>query len=935
MARFIPAADSLVVRREEVWTIDSPHKILTGIGLVTPSYYSYWAKTERDGSGYHLLPHHLLDVAACMRALLTQQADACEHLSAMLGIADGAIDVVVWLAGLHDVGKFADSFQGLAPDLQAALGTTKPYSKPYQIKHDALGKYVLGDRLQLKTKFFGLDEVVSASRERRKTLETILEAVAGHHGRPCREFEAIAAGDAFGQQALEDAKQFIADWSALMNPAPQWLPWSAEHFNERVRIGSWVLAGWMVLADWLGSNATFFPFHEQPIAKTEENPLAAYWELAQRRAMEAVSQSGVVAPRPRQFTGLDTLFPGFTPTPMQAHAVDAPLAEGAQLFILEDVTGSGKTEAAMVLASRLMNAGHTGVYFGLPTTATANGMFARMRSAYREFFEGGEPSIVLAHASRAINEEFQSTLRIASASEDHADETDADDLPSEAFCARWLGDTARKALLAPFGVGTIDQALLGVLPVSHQSLRLVGLAGKVLVIDEVHGYDTYMTELLEKLLRFHAAQGGSAILLSATLPTKVRSQLAQAFQSGLGNASALPAGGAYPLATHVSDGASTATPIVAQPHSREQMRHRVAVELVDDLDAAVDHLTSAAKAGRCAVWIRNTVNEAVSGFERVRNAAPDPDKVILFHARFTLSDRHAIEREVLRRFGKGSSDADRAGWIVVATQVVEQSLDLDFDHMVADLAPIDLIIQRAGRLQRHDRGSRPAPKLLVLGPLPCDEVAADWYASFFDGARWVYEDHARLWMTARALRDAGEIRVPEAARALVDAVYSGEDFPESLTDTHLQRWGQDQAARALAKFASLDVELGYRCGQHWTRDTHATTRLGDKMTRLRLARLEGQRLEPWATGHHHWTMSEVSVRAYNVKEVVYDDASEALVKAANRAMFDRAKYCHTVPMRPIDGERWVASVRNAKNEVRTLCYSPRFGLQITQEPLDD
>ncbi|WP_419602660.1 DEAD/DEAH box helicase, partial [Thiolapillus sp.] len=209
------------------------------------------------------------------------------------------------------------------------------------------------------------------------------------------------------------------------------------------------------------------------------------------------------------------------PTPLQQACLDLPIGTEPQLFILEDVTGSGKTEAALILAARLMAAGQAqGLYIGLPTMATANAMYDRMSTVYERLYRPGEPrpSLILSHSARHLSESFQQSLLAAQASATHYGEEES----IVAQCNRWLADNRKKALLADVGIGTIDQALLAVMPARHQSLRLLGLVGKVLILDEVHAYHAYTSEPLKRLIRFHAALGGSVILLSATLTRKQR-----------------------------------------------------------------------------------------------------------------------------------------------------------------------------------------------------------------------------------------------------------------------------------------------------------------------------------------------------------------------------------------------------------------------------
>ena len=272
------------------------------------------------------------------------------------------------------------------------------------------------------------------------------------------------------------------------------------------------------------------------------------------------------------------------------------------------------------------------------------------------------------------------------------------------------------------------------LPVRHAALRLQGLKGKVLVVDEVHAFDPYMRRELVELLRFHAALGGCVILLSATLAKTHRAALVDAFRDGLGSRRAELLEEAYPLATLASAAAVVETPCPI----RDGLARRVTVTRLPDFDAALGRILDAARAGAAVAWVRNTVDDAIAAAAAVRAAGLEP---LLFHARFAMADRLAIEAEVLRRFGRRSAGRCRNG-VLIATQVIEQSLDLDFDLLCSDLAPVDLLIQRAGRLWRHEREPRPVPgpELLVVSPEPVPDPGPGWIRDLLPGTAAVYGD---------------------------------------------------------------------------------------------------------------------------------------------------------------------------------------------------
>ena len=456
--------------------------------------------------------------------------------------------------------------------------------------------------------------------------------------------------------------------------------------------------------------------------------------------------------------------------------------------------------------------------------ATANAMFDRLAAAYRQLFATDAlPSIALAHGARDMHDGFRSAVLAAGRDEAAYSQTGNQEEESEttasAACAAWIADDRRRAFLADAGAGTVDQALLSILPSRHQSLRLLGLMRRVLILDEVHAYDAYMQREIERLLEFQAGLGGSAILLSATLPLSVRKRLADAFWKGLGNEPAAhPLDGGsmdYPLATVCGPRVRTSAKVAGQPGRGR----RLPVRFLGTTEEALTAVEGPARNGRAVLYIRNTVDDALEAQAALTARGLDADA---FHARFALVDRLRIEKRVVAAFGKRSTPKDRIGEdqngkVLIATQVVEQSLDLDFDALVTDLAPIDLLIQRAGRLWRHHRPGRTGrPELLVVGPEPVADADEEWFSRAFPRAAYVYKDHARLWLTAKALSDAGSIESPDGLRALIEKVYGDgveTGVPEALRGHFFDAEGRAGAEKGVANTNVLDLDQGLCMGR--------------------------------------------------------------------------------------------------------------------------
>ncbi|MBB3101736.1 CRISPR-associated helicase Cas3' [Azomonas macrocytogenes] len=904
--------------------------------------FSYWGKASPEQAGsakFHLLVFHALDVAACGRALLALPQFSLENLANELNWPLEVVDgLFVFFLVLHDLGKFARGFQALVPDLSPHL--VPALGKPYLKRHDTLSWLFWRDIL---AEGFPADALPGSDSE---FWAVWMRTAAGHHGRPPEDAEgggliALAAEDYFLREDRRAAWEFVEHVVAWLLPGG--IPKPGRGQDKILCRHAWRLAGLAVLADWLGSNQAFFSYRSTPLELVE------YWQAqALPQATRAVTHAGLEAQPIRHWERPEAVFDYLhKPTPLQRYAAEVPLETGPQLFLLEDVTGAGKTEAALILTQRLMQAGlGGGLYFALPSMATANQMYQRVGQVYRHLYgEAANPSLILAHGARGLIEGFRQS--VLQPSEQPADRSYAcEDISATAQCNAWLADSRKKALLAEIGVGTLDQALLAVLPVRHQSLRLLGLVGKVLLVDEVHAYDPYLMTLLKLLLTAHARQGGCAILLSATLPLAIRDELLAAYRCGRGaSAEPLPDDRRYPLATQVG-------PRVDHYgcETRPQLKRRVQVQGLHDETAAFVLVIEQARAGHCVCWIRNTVEDARRAYESLGKTLP-PEDLLLFHSRFAMGDRLDIEDRVLACFGKHSTGAERRGKVLIGTQVLEQSLDFCVDAMISDLAPIDLLIQRAGRLQRHARlaNGAPAPDgverreppvLHVFGPEPVDKPAGDWYCALFPKACFVYPDAGQLWLGARALARAGCIASPGqpgevgAVRGLVEAVYGEETetIPDSLQRASLEQKGKDLALESQAWFNALKLDKGYCADSsgRWYEDTRIPTRLGDETLTLYLARDVNGELRPLREGGSHpWEQSAVRIDARRAEKLAPD--WEARFATALQTLRERcrllAEPAFVLPLAQGAGAVLSGKVVDKRGHVLEMRYDPVIGLR--------
>lgn len=757
-----------------------------------------WAKRHRGPSGeepsssYHPLICHCLDVAAVTELLWKEvlKPHFREVMSRELGLEpDLAGKCLAFLAGLHDLGKATPVFQGQWEKarqwLEAArLSCPLPF---LQVHHGILTTCLLVELLPTLLPSFPSPVI--------RQLAFIL---GGHHGIFPRQDDVnrvttrVKGGKRWQELQAGLIKRFAELWDVSNLPL------------SRTSKISWAcllkLAGLVSVADWIGSNEEYFPF-----ASPEIDP-KDYLEKARRQAQRALHWLGWLGwNTPSSFLTLPELFPvirshGLRPIQAAVSELGEHLTEPG-LVIVEAPMGEGKTEAAMYLADRWALAlGQKGCYFALPTMATSNQMFIRVQEFLRQRYPKEVVNLQLLHGHASLAAEFQALRqraeRLFVPANLEADEGGCQaKLPGEIIAAEWFTHKKR-GFLAPFGVGTVDQILLAALHTRHYFVRLFGLAHKTVIVDEVHAYDAYMVKLLERLLEWLAAMRCSVVLLSATLPQNRRLALMEAYCLGLGKPSPSLAKCPYPRVSWITSSGEGTRGFAASPQFSRKMRlcwHKPQTSERDVPFALLgQELQKALAEGGCAAVICNTVGRAQEVYLSLKEFFPAPDagdgfpELDLFHARYLFENREERETRVLQRFGKPGSGVNRPQRaVLVATQVIEQSLDLDFDLMVTEMAPVDLLLQRAGRLHRHQR-TRPVnlqkPTLILLAPELQDEVPR-----FDPGTANIYYPHLLL-RTWWALRERREIAVPEGVEELIEVVYGDKSPPADLSPGELKAW---------------------------------------------------------------------------------------------------------------------------------------------------
>jgi CRISPR-associated endonuclease/helicase Cas3 len=722
-------------------------------------YQLLYAKTNPDQEGeVHLLLYHLIDVGQVALVLWNRvlTAGIRRRLADLLGLADDeAGRWMAFLAALHDLGKAGPAYQkkyssaqlkrtlveaGLGLD---ALGRAYDETTP----HGVVSTWAL---MSLLPEMTGLDEPFARQ---------IAVTLGGHHGSWPPPGAETQLDDSQFPRWGEVRRDLVRELLTVFRPSAAVTP--PADLSERHAFLT-ILSGFVSVADWLGSrNKECFGFHEQPMITQQ------YAEESARTAAKALADLGWIGWYPdgqaRSFAEAFAYLPGIqAPRRVQAQVIAAAQeTPHPTLVILEAPTGIGKTEAALYLADCwLQQHQGRGLYVAMPTQATSNQMYDRVgRFLSHRYPDMGRLNYHLMHGQAAWQDALRKQVTLQNV---------GDDGQAHVVAESWF--TPRKrTLLAPFGVGTVDQALMSILQTRHFFVRLFGLSHKVILFDEVHAYDAFMNTLFHRLLQWLRAVGASVIILSATLSAEARRRLVEAYSG-----QSLPdAAASYPAVTVASAGQPPRIIPLTPP---EDVRLAIDWGVERDPAAVADYLSRILSVGGCAAVVCNTVARAqaiyraLSQARRAGTLDVAADDLILFHARFPPIWRQAIEEMVRTKFGKEHPEQRPRKAIVVATQVIEQSLDLDFDVMITDLAPIDLLIQRAGRLHRHQRAERHGHerRLHVAQPARAADGLPD-----FENDRFVYEPYVLL-RSYLALRDRSAIQIPGDTTRLIEAVYGGD-----------------------------------------------------------------------------------------------------------------------------------------------------------------
>lgn len=711
---------------------------------------------------------HLRDTAEVMRYLVQEWLPDGVRRAVKLP-RKAFLQTVVFLGAVHDIGKATAAFQsqvlgrvaGMELEFARAGWDPRTITQPDAAERAFAHHTCTGAAILYKEKI----------------PEELCAIVGAHHGKtlqraPAWEDMLAAEGNLYGRRG--DARLWQDCWEAVLEQAFRLAGTTKEELTNTLgqypldKPAQLLFSGLLIMGDWLASNTELFPLVDGQSAAGE-----SLYPARSERAIARLDLPEKWAPNDEwRYEDLCCARFGFAASNAVQQMMQKAVGEAAQpgLFILEAPMGMGKTEAALAASEILAEKRQEGgLAFFLPSQATANAMNERVSGWAAQFAQWAPLSYELAHGKAMLNREFAALAEHAmSVNEDEALTTEGSpDAPAGLSAhAFFLG--RKTQLLADFVVGTVDQLLLGAFRQKHFMLKHLGLAGKVVVVDEVHAYDSYMSRFLNAMLSWLGAYQTPVILLSATLPGKRRRELVQAYlREAPADGAALEEERAYPLLTW-TDGAAVHTETVALSAPPTE------VEILRGEDAGVvPFLRERLRAGGCAGVIVNTVRRAQQVAAELRRAFPGAE-VILNHAQFAMPDRLRKEERLKQKLGKHSTPAERNGCLVVGTQVLEQSLDIDFDVLVTDLCPMDLLLQRLGRLHRHPGRDRPTgvkrAACLVLGT-EGEELEG--------GAQAIYGEYL-LRKTLCLLPE--KIELPGDISRLVQEVYAaGNDAALGLT----------------------------------------------------------------------------------------------------------------------------------------------------------
>ena len=734
----------------------------------------FWGKTSKKENNtpdvFHPVIYHLIDVGFVAASMLKANSlntldKICEAFD--IKNKDSAISLVAFLIALHDIGKVSPSFESKDEYLCNALKMLGIVSFDGLIR-EKFYHQIESYRILLKQQFDFIDST-------QETRNTIALCVGSHHGSFCSATESASYPETDNKKDWQKIQQeMINSLIEIFQPI------SIKLNPQNQSVAGMLLNGITILADWLGSNEYYFP-------PSNHIPIEKYIPVSQTKAKKIVADKLIGQPiKWEQNPTFAHLFPNIkSPRGLQlcADVDNLPVLPKQFLAFVEASTGSGKTELALMLASRMQyEHKYSGFYHALPTIATSV-----------RIFEDRFLPFIRHHAKE--NKKVQSIL--INGQSDEINKLISKNL--DFYINR------KKSMLVPYGVGTVDQLMMAALNTRHGSLRITGLTNKVIIIDEVHAYDSYMTTIIERLLEWLKAINCSVIMLSATLPLNKKQQLIKAWSGK----DLQYVDNSYPLITIVEDDkVNTLKPTIKEIDKKINIKYLIDNE--SNKSANIQYLLNSISDGGCAAYICNTIKGSQDAFDIANRLKSKDTAVFIYHARYNRINKKTIENLITEKFGVEKNRRPKKS-LVIATQVIEQSLDLDFDIIMTQLCPIDLLIQRIGRLFRHlffkDTKQpiiRPpklqTPNLILLMPEIEGEKANFGYYDL------IY-DHNILYRTMAVLHNRSSISTPSDLRWLIDTVYSDKELEYTVSEKTISEALKKSQANIANEIAEAKTKL--------------------------------------------------------------------------------------------------------------------------------
>lgn len=697
------------------------------------------------------LRRHLLDTAAVAEHTTgtVLARGALESMAARLQMEPEQVRrMLVFLAGAHDIGKATATFQHRrdVEDPQLAARLTAAGMGPVPHDHDhphAAASQVI------------LTAWLTENGAPRRAAVALGDVVGAHHGAPSGPELERAAAQSLAKHPEpwhHQHRRLLERIAQVAGFDPAWLP-------RRIGLQEAMLAcGLVILCDWLASDQEQFPLTGG--AEVDSPARAA----AAATVRELVSQGTFTDPGDELYASRFGWDDQRRPSAVQAAVLEQVPGTGTGIWCIEAAMGAGKTEAALAAAELLARqTGRGSVIVAGPTMATTDALYRRVVDwGQRAFASGQAITTALSHSRAWMTAAPESIFEQDSALHAH----------------QWLA-SSKRALLGGLTVATIDQLLTACLSARHNALRHLGLASSVVVIDEVHPYSEYMVAYLERLLTWLGSAQVPVVMLSATLPAHLRQRLMGAWAQAAGVNRQLEARPGYPRISALTQ----TGPVLALPDPGPSRT----VHLERGLDA--EGLLEQVRAdGGVGLIVRNTVARAQQSYQQACQVL-GAERVLLLHSRLIGTERVRRERELTAALGPGP-DRPRA-LVVVATQVVEQSLDIDADALVTDIAPADVLLQRIGRLHRHRRAR---PEWAERARVGIEAVADAPEGPHLDASARAVYPAALLMGTWAQLRRMDRIELPGQIPELVEQMFAGQ-VPQGWAPVYEQAAAQAEQER--------------------------------------------------------------------------------------------------------------------------------------------